>query len=381
MNQKFHIFLQIVILYFTDFIFKFINLKKYTFIIGSKEMANNIFLLKSIFSKDSLSINLTPHRFYSNSYDYSIKNNNYLKRYFMNNFYRPYLLAKLSNQSRVFIYFWFTGFCYSREIDYKFLKYKNIKIVCIFIGTDIRSEKLTESHYKRLQLDHYIFYLSENNLNNENRVKLVADLANSYADLTICSSLQKSYIKNNVDNFMYILRDNMFIKKTKINKTIKILHAPSNPIRKGTPLVRSAIKKLECEGYIFEYIEIIGEPNEVVLSCLEESDIVLNSFYGVLPGLFGIEAMSKSNAVLMSAQLNCLPNINPKAWIPTQYWEIYDNLKYLLDNPQKIIDYAKNGYDFVEKNYTEKKAREFYLNTFLEHKIIDKKTYIKLSER
>ena len=36
----------------------------------------------------------------------------------------------------------------------------------------------------------------------------------------------------------------------------------------------------------------------------------------------------------------------------TKYWEIYDNLKFLLDNTHEIKVYADRGYDFCKKYFT-----------------------------
>jgi len=36
----------------------------------------------------------------------------------------------------------------------------------------------------------------------------------------------------------------------------------------------------------------------------------------------------------------------------TKYWEVHDNLKFLLDNPHKIKYYANNGYYYAYNNYT-----------------------------
>jgi spore maturation protein CgeB len=43
---------------------------------------------------------------------------------------------------------------------------------------------------------------------------------------------------------------------------------------------------------------------------------------------------------------------------------LYDNLKYLLDNPEKIKYYADRGYDFTYKHYTYEAASE-YINKVL----------------
>lgn len=53
-----------------------------------------------------------------------------------------------------------------------------------------------------------------------------------------------------------------------------------------------------------------------------------------------------------------------------KYLEVYDNLEYLLDNPDKIKYYAENGYNFAYKNYTYEAVREYLDKLFKEKKII-----------
>jgi len=376
--KKLLTYLQLPLLYFFDFIFKY-KIKKYIFVVGVDEIANCTFYFKKAFHNEAVSVNFTQNKFYQNNkYDYSLGIKNIYLRYLIKIFYGPYLLAKLANQSEVFVYFWSTGFCLERELDYKFLKYKNKKIVCIFVGDDVRSRKLTKEFFDEKEEDHFINYII--NSKNENSVKRVAYLAEKYSDIIFSPrKVQLSYLKESIDFFMYMVDDNIFHKGSKLNLNdrIKVLHAPSNPTVKGTALVRAAVKKLKVEGYDFEYIELMNRPNSEVLANLESSHIVLNQFYAAMPGVFGIESMAKYNAVLMSPDYENLPDGSKNAWVRTKYWEIYDNLKYLLDNPSKIDEYAKNGYEFVKNNYTEEKVKEFYINTFYEHKIIDDKNIFK----
>jgi len=380
--DRFFMPIQYVILYSFNFIFSFKYKPSYSFVIGVEEIANCTYYLNRAFKNKSVSVNFTTNKFYkSNKYDYSISIENRYLAYFARMFYGPYLLAKLSNQADVFIYFWWTGFCNDREIEYKFLKYKKKKIVCIFVGDDIRSRKLLKERLVKENLDSYVYYDNYDVDKNEMRVKKVAFLSDTYADLAFSvKKSQVSYLEHYVNTFMYMIDDNLLDNCKFVvndNKRIKIVHAPSNPILKGTPLVKAAIKKLELEGYNFEYIELINKSNAEVLSILNDSNIVLNQFYADMPGVFGIEAMAKKNAVLMSADYDNLPTNGQKPWIRTQYWEVYDNLKYLLDNPEIIREYADAGYEFVKHNYAEDKVREFYIDTFYEHKIIDDKSIFK----
>ena len=365
-------------LYFFDFIFRYTKKSKHTFVVGVDEVANCTLLFKKAFEDEAISVNFEQNKFYQkNIYDYSLDIKNKYFLYLARIFYGPYLLAKLANESEVFVYFWWTGFCLDRELDYKFLKYKNKKIVCIFVGSDIRSGRLTKERFDKMNQDHFVNYIDIINDKNEMRVKKVASLAEKYSDIIISpKKTQISYLNDSIDFFMYMIDNRILNNRSEFNSInkIKILHAPSNPLIKGTPLVRAAIKKLETEGYDFEYIELMNKPNKEVLLMLEKSDIVLNQFYATMPGVFGIEAMAKYNAVLMSVDYENLPHGSEGAWMRTKYWELYDNLKYLLDNPLKIKEYADAGYEFVKNNYTEEKVREFYINTFYEHNIIDDKS-------
>jgi hypothetical protein len=136
--------------------------------------------------------------------------------------------------------------------------------------------------------------------------------------------------------------------------------------------VRAAVKKLQEDGYDFDYKELINVPNQQVVSELRDSHIVLNQFYGFAPGVFGIEALANHCAVLMSADPDIetgLPQLAKGSWMITQYWKIYDNLKFLLDHPSEVKKYADTGYEFALSNYTYENASESILNVFKENGI------------
>lgn len=374
--------IQLLILSLFNIYFSFFkSKKKYIFTIGVDEVANNTLFLKNTFKEKAISVNLSPNKFYlNNKYDYSLNINNKYLQYFVKLFYGPYLLAKLSNKSDVFIYFWWTGFCVDREMDYKFLRKKNKKIVCIFVGSDVRSHKLRIEYHNKNSLDTGSNYMvdSIDVEKSENRVKKVALDADNYADLIFSHAKdQISYLKSKQIMMPYIYNANMLnCNKSKFlkMKLIKIVHASSRPVAKGTPLVRAAIKKLQLQGYKFEYTEFFNTPNFIVKKKISESHILLNQFYSFAPGLLTVEGMGLCTAVLTSAEYDEFPVEAKNAWLQTRYWEVYDNLKFLLDNPLKIQEYAEKGYEFVKNNYTEEKVKEFYINTFYEHKIINDKS-------
>ena len=377
MNKSF-ILIQYFILYFFSIYFSFIKPKnKYFMVIGVDEVANVIHFFKKLFGHTIATINMTPHSFYStNHYDYSLVANPTIHKY-LRLIYGPYLLAKLANETDIFMYIWWTGFCIDREMDYKFLRKKKKKIVCMFVGSDIRSYLLRMAYNEKLNLDTSANYLPSNNPSHEIRVKKVAELADQYADLIFNHPKdQISYLKSKQIISPYMIPDDYLqYDKSKFKNISKIVsvHAPSRPIAKGTPMVRAAIKKLQIEGYDFTYVEFIDRSNKEVLKILEQSHIVLNEFYAFVPGVLSIEGMAKYNAVLTSADFDDVVGSSQNAWFPTKYWEIYDNVKYLLDNKEQIEIYARNGFNFVKNNCTQDNVRNFYIEIFYKNGIISDK--------
>lgn len=376
-------YLQISILFISYYFFKILKVKatKDSWVIGVDEIASNIYCLKNIL-KPSISVSFSYNTFYNFKYDYFINVNNIYLRYLFRLIYAPLLLGYLTNKCTHFCYIWHTGFLLNRGIEFKFLKSKSKKLVCLFVGDDIRSPKLTLQLADKMKIDYHTeyvgfqnpYYLTEK-YNNEKMT--IAKDADNYSDIIFSFPLsQISYLKSAQNTYTYMYDRNMFFKneqKFENIKKIKILHAPSNPLVKGTPLIRAAIKKLEIEKYNIEYVELQNMPNEVVLSHLKSSHIVLNQFYAFALGLFGVEAMANHCAVLMSADPGIeisLPQDSKDAWMITKYWEIYDNLKYLLDNPDEIKYYADNGYDFAYKHYTYEAAGKYINSVLKENSII-----------
>lgn len=373
------IYLQLPLLYLSYFCFK-IFVKKDTnkWIIGVHEVASTIYFIGNIL-KPSITVSLSKNKFYNLKYDFFLNIQNKYLRHIILVFYGPVLLGYLANKSTHFFYIWNTGFLFNRDREFKFLKSIDKKIVCLFVGSDIRSLKLTMDYAKNNNIDTHASYTSVNiDKSDERNKQKLAESADKYADLIFNAKMdQLSYLKSEQYGWTYIYDKKKFFRNdTKFDKLnhIKILHSPSNPIIKGTPLVRAAIKKLEVEGYRFEYVELVNVTNDVVLNHLRSSHIVLNQFYAYAPGLYGIESMANHCAVLMSADPSIettLPQDTKDAWLITRYWEVYDNLKYLLDNPEKIRYYADNGYKFTYEHYTYEAASKYLNKVLKDNGIVD----------
>jgi hypothetical protein len=381
-------FFQLILLKISSFIFKlFSKPNNYLWVIGVSETAQNIYRIGKTINP-SITVALSRRqRFYHFKYDYELGfiSNNYL-RLIIRFFYGPILLGYLSNIATHFFYISGVGFLIDIETDYKFLKNKSKKIVCMFVGSDIRSPKLARRYLEENDIDGYINYqnIQREKFNEEkfdNKVKELASITDKYADVIFnFKHCQISYLKKTTYFWPYSYDKDHFNynpKKFEQLSTIKIVHAPSNPLFKGTPLVRSAIKKLSLKGYNFKYVELLGKSNSQVLDELQDAHIVLNQFYttDINLGLFAVEAMANHTALLTSYDPSLINEYKieldgfDSCCFNTKYWEIYDNLKFLLDNTHEIKVYADNGYNFCKKYFSYEITGNYYNSIFMKEKL------------
>jgi len=181
--------LQLPILYISYYFFKIIKKRdtKYSWVIGVDEIAGNIYFLKNIL-KPSISVSFSKNTKYNFKYDYSINLKNIYLKYLYRLIYAPLLLGYLANKSTHFWYIWNSGFLMDRDYEFKFLKSKNIKIICMFCGGDIRSIKLTNAYAKKNKIDMHTYYeiFKVQNMQNSSydiNKKKLAQSADRYADI------------------------------------------------------------------------------------------------------------------------------------------------------------------------------------------------------
>ena len=72
---------------------------------------------------------------------------------------------------------------------------------------------------------------------------------------------------------------------------VRILHCPSDPVSKGTSLIRQHIDELRGAGREIDYVEITGKPNAEVLAALRDCDFAIDELYSDTPmAVFATEA-------------------------------------------------------------------------------------------
>lgn len=284
----------------------------------------------------------------------------------------PLLLARLARRSDVFIYIWETGLLLDRAWDFRFLRARGKKIVVALVGDDVRSPRKAAAHYRALGEESFVFYRPDGGPRNEARVRKNARDAERWADVIftgMCpatSHLTREwpFPRYAVDLSRY--RDEY--PDFGPDAGPLVLHAPSDPVVKGTQVVRAAVRALREEGLVFRYEECIGVRHEEVVQALGRSNIAVNQLYSDFPGMFGMEALASRCAVLMSAdpaRTQHLPDED--AWPVAPAWRLEARLRELITDPAAARGYADRGREYVERHFSLEAARRHWLDAMRRH--------------
>jgi hypothetical protein len=291
----------------------------------------------------------------------------------------PKILARLAHEAKGFVYVGSGGYLISRiderRSEFKFLQRGDKRIVSVLVGSDIRSIKSMLEESARTGTESIADYIALQNpkmLSEEydDLIKTRCDVVNEFANLIFSVPRdQKSYLRGDTETIQVFLPNKIFSdseEKFDDLRVPRILHAPSSPFIKGTPLVRAAIARLRREGFIFEYSEFTDKSNNEVIEELRRSHIVLNQFYAFVPGMFGVEALANKCVLLTRSSKvlePTLPGDPSRAWISTEPFEIYDKLVTLLQNPESLVIQARRGYDWAIDFAAEKSQGRLFAET------------------
>lgn len=309
----------------------------------------------------SYSALMSRHAMYGDDYDWLPPTRGPVGRRLAGTFEGPWLLGRLAAQARGVIFVGAGGFLWSvdRDVEYRFLKEHDVRVVCYFTGSDIRSPRLMQELEERTGEPNIATWLRTvapgyNSEAFDAAKRRMGETATAYADLIFTAQNdQRGYLPEDVEPFLYFYPDEEIGPPPGAideQDRIIVVHAPSSPVIKGTQLVRAAVAKLRDEGWDFEYLELQDVTNAEVKTALSRAHIVLNEFFAFVPGVFAVEAMAAGCAVLTRAEERFEPQLPPgsdDAWLVTRHFEVEQNLRLLLSDRARITRQALAGRDWV----------------------------------
>ena len=137
----------------------------------------------------------------------------------------------------------------------------------------------------------------------------------------------------------------------------RVVHAPSDPIGKGSAVVRAAVEELQAEGLQIKLIELSGVPHSEVLLELARADLVVDQVFSdqPIPGL-ATEASSMAKPVVIGGYdwQVLRREIPAPAWPPTVQVHpggMKSAIRDLATDPKLRISAGLNAQEFVNRRF------------------------------
>lgn len=155
-------------------------------------------------------------------------------------------------------------------------------------------------------------------------------------------------IPMNMEKIQY--RDNI------IGHKIVIFHGLNREGVKGTPIIREAMEKIQSD-YPDEVECIIDGkmPLNIYLKFLERVNIIVDQVYSVSTGVNGVYNLAMGKVVVGGGETEFLKEFklekSPILPVRPIVQDVYDQLKFLIENRDDILDMGKASRDFAEKKH------------------------------
>lgn len=255
-----------------------------------------------------------------------------------------------------------------RFYELPLLKLFGKKIIVVYFGSDARPPLFSGRH-----LDDTGGYVDSASAHDES-VYLITQIrrVEKYADVIINHTATAQFFSRSFVRFVAI---GMPIDSSTVSppdtagesKTIRILHAPSRPLAKGSLVFRQILDELRTEGYSIEFVGLIGVPNSVVLQELQNCHFVVDELYSDVPlAMLATEAAQFGKPVVVGGYYaGQFKTDNPDLEFPPSLYvdpaDIKQAIRKMIDDREFRLSLGKQAQDFIQNNWGTRKVAENYL--------------------
>lgn len=150
----------------------------------------------------------------------------------------------------------------------------------------------------------------------------------------------------------------------------KVVHAPTNPIPKGTTMIAPIAQRLHDEGLI-EYVELHGVPHDQMPAVFADADVVLDQFRAADYGVAACETMAAGRVVLAHVSEQVRSEVESRAGMPLPIRETTPDtleavLRDVVARPEHYREIAAQGPEFVRRLHNGDYSRDVLMREFLE---------------
>lgn len=249
------------------------------------------------------------------------------------------------------------------NLDLPILKLFGKKIVMHYWGSDIRQADIAMNYLYIKALDELKeIYPEKADKSKRRKMKIIEKFVN----LTIIGDYPYLVFspKSIVIKIAFDRSKIPYIGCENRNEKIKIVHAPSNRVIKGTKYVLAAIERLKEEKYNIDFVLIENQLNDVVLEICKGADIIVDAVIMESHGMFSLEGMALGKPVLCRTDEKFLKYYSGLPILRTDPDNIYDNLKLLIENPNLRKELGEKGRKYVEEIHDSKKIAKQLIDLY-----------------
>lgn len=150
-------------------------------------------------------------------------------------------------------------------------------------------------------------------------------------------------------------------------QSLRILHSPSHPAAKGSPLVIKAIQSLKDKGHAIELVLLHGKPHSQVIQEIQRCDFVVDQLYSDTPmaGFATEAAWFGKPAVVGGYGFDYLKTFVPEGmWPPSKTChpdEIEQAIESLIVNREERLRLGAEAQKFVREKWNAAEVARRYL--------------------
>ena len=139
-------------------------------------------------------------------------------------------------------------------------------------------------------------------------------------------------------------------------------------IYKGTDIILQVLERITAEfPDECEILKAENVPFELYSRMVNDCDVLIDQLYGYSPGMNALLAMSKGKIVVGGAEEECYEILGEKTLRPMvniipDEEHIYSQLKWIIDNKDKIATMQRESIEFVKKHHLPEKVAQEYID-------------------
>jgi hypothetical protein len=257
----------------------------------------------------------------------------------------------------IFIFSGFQTFFDFRELH--LLKILKKKVIVVYFGSDARPPIFSGRHLD--DLGNYVEPIAAfaEAMYMKRRIRTVERHADIIVNHTATAQFfSRSFIRFHAIGMPIKIDPPCKSLDIKSSPAVRILHAPSRPLAKGTKIFRKIIDQLRLEGYKIDFIELTNVPNSIVLSELHKCDFLLDELYSDVPlAMLATEAaMLHKPAIVGGYYAKDYLGDNPDSHLPPSCFvepdKIKATIKKMIDMHSMRIDLGERSYKFVANQWS-----------------------------